>query len=103
MASDILTDTGTKAEIELPGRKFSELSIHVVFHNLPVVAYPNDSEPEQPVKYGPPFLRFPVNLTTEDATVLENIFDSGDIALIGFEIKDSDGNTRKYVSVTTRH
>ena len=99
MTDNVATDTRPEAEALAAPTKFLQLSVHVAFDNLPVAAYPDDGSNEGSVKYGPPFIRFPVSLTAEDAAVLENIFGSGRIALVGFEVKDGDGQTRFYRSV----
>ena len=99
MAENVTTDTGAEAEATVTPTKFLQLSVHVAFNGLPIAAYPDNGASEGSVKYGPPFVRFPVSLTAEDAAVLENILGSAGIALVGFEIKDSDGQTRFYRSV----
>lgn len=99
MAENVTTDTGAEAEATVTPTKFLQLSVHVAFDNLPIATYPDDGASEGTVKYGPPFIRFPVSLTAEDATVLQNILGSGRIALVGFEVKDGDGQTRFYRSV----
>lgn len=73
-----------------------ELTIHVAFDGRPVVAETTDSKGELTVQYGPPFLRFPVQLSAKDARILEHIFDTTSIVLVGFEIKNGDGSPRAY-------
>ena len=102
MTADIATDPGPETQPTIQATQFCELSIHVAFDSLPIVSYANDSSGKQAVKRGPPFLRFPVNLTTEDAAVLKNVFNSSAVALVGFEIKDSDGNPGMYTAVMAR-
>lgn len=102
MTPDVLPDPGPETQPAIQATQFCELSIHVAFDGLPIVSYANDSAGKQTVKYGPPFLRFPVNLTTEDAAILKNVFNSRDVALVGFEVKDSDGNPGMYTAVMAR-
>lgn len=99
MATDVTADAGAEAQAPVPTAKYLELSVHVAFDNLPIASYPDDGADKGAVKYSAPFVRFPVSLTAEDATILESILYSGSIALIGFEIKNSDGQPRFYRSV----
>lgn len=103
MCADTATDAGPETQpAPAPATQFSELSIHVAFDVLPIVSYANDSSGKQTVKHGPPFLRFPVSLTAEDAAILKNIFRSTNISLVGFEVKDSDGSSGMYASIVAR-
>lgn len=99
MTSDVATDARPEAETPVVLAQPLQLSVHVAFEHLPVAAYPDDSADKGAMKFAPPFLRFPVNLSAEDATVLQNIFDSARVALVGFEIKNTDGSPRYYRAV----
>lgn len=82
--------------------EFSELTVHVAFDGLPIVAETSNSKGEWAVQNGPPFLRFSMQLSPKDAAVLEKILETGNIALIGLELKDSNGQPRVYSAVTRR-
>lgn len=99
MPADATPDVRPEAETVVQAAQPVQLSIHVVFQDLPIVAYTDESSGEGTVKHGPPFIRLPMNLTAEDARVLENIFGSARIALVGFEIQKSDGSPRFYRAV----
>lgn len=102
MTDDVVTNPGPEAEAPAAVAQASQLSIHVAFNQLPIASYPGDSADEGSVKHAPPFVRFPVALAAEDAAILENIFNSSAIALVGFEIKNADGSPRAYWAVLAR-
>lgn len=102
MPDHVLPDTGPEAQAGVVPDQFCELAIHVCFNSLPRVSETTDSEGKTTMEYGPPFLKFPVNLSAKDAAILEGLFETSTIALVGFEIKDRDGKPRSYTSLVSR-
>jgi len=102
MPANASPDTSTETQPAVAVAQPCQLSVHIAFNQLPIATYPGDSPGDLPVKYAPPFIRFPVNLTAEDAVVLENILSSAAIALVGFQIEKGDGGPGYYRAIVAR-
>lgn len=99
MSNDSTSDVRSKSESAVEMQQPAQLTINVLFQDLPIVSYTDKSSGEPAMKRGAPFIRFPVNLTAEDSAVLKNILSSARIGMICFEIQESNGETGFYRAV----
>ena len=100
MSSDVITDTNPKAEAGVGPDELVQLAVNVGFYTRPVFVNPDDSSSEAPMQVGPPFVRFPVQLSTKDAGIIEQLLNQP-IAFVAFEIKQGDGQPGYYRLVPT--
>ena len=95
MAGDILPDTDAKAETGNPVDELVQLTVNVGFYARPIFFNSDDSPGKEPVKEGPPFIRFPVQLSPKDARIIEQLLDNP-VAFVAFEIQNTNGQPGYY-------
>ena len=101
MSSNVSTDTNPKAEAGVSDDELVQLAVNVGFYTRPFFVDPDDSTSEEPMKVGPPFVRFPVQLSTKDAGIIQQLL-TNSVAFIAFEIQQADGKPGYYRLIAAR-
>lgn len=100
MHSDV--DSGPEAQTGVVSDNLAKLSINVLFDRRPFVSDPDNSSHEFPMKPISPILRFPVELSSKDAGVIEEALQTALVAGFSLEIYNADGSPRYYRLFVTK-
>lgn len=100
MTVDVTPDVSPETETGVGTDDLVKLAINIGFYGRPLFIDPDDSASEPAVQVGPPFVRFPVQLSPKDARIFEQLLASP-IAFVAFEVQNTDGKPGYYRLVTT--
>ncbi len=101
MTVDTTPDISPEPQAGVGADDLVQLAVNIGFNTRPIFIDPDDRSSEPAVQVGPPFLRFPVQLSAKDARIIEQLLGQS-IAFVAFEVKETDGKAGYYRLVTTQ-